>query len=172
MKDNIKKIYYWEFQSKGLTAHVASSDVGVVRVKVCFARDENFLQKLKLFYPEPEFFQDSMHNELVISAIKSYLEGDNSPIDIPWDIESTSFIFDVWKSLCKIPYGETRTYKDVASMVGVPKGARAVGQAVKRNPLLIIIPCHRVVAVNGIGGFSSGIELKKYLLNLEKKDQF
>jgi methylated-DNA-[protein]-cysteine S-methyltransferase len=148
---------------------VASSAVGVVRVKVCFARDENFLHKLKLIYPESEFFEDFRHNELAIRAIKGYLEGDNSPIDIPWGIDSTSFTFNVWKSVCKIPYGETRAYKDIASMVGVPKGARAVGQAVKKNPLLIIIPCHRVVSADSIGGFSAGIELKKYLLSLEKR---
>ena len=148
---------------------MASSDIGVVRVKVCFTRDDNFLQKLKLISPESEFLEDFRHNELAVRAIGCYLEGDNSPIYIPWGIDSTPFTFNVWKSVCKIPYGETRAYSDIASMVGVPKGARAVGQAVKKNPLLIIIPCHRVVSADSIGGFSAGIELKKYLLSLERR---
>jgi len=75
---------------------------------------------------------------------------------------------NVYRSACKIPYGETKTYKDIAVMAGAPKGARAVGQALKKNPLVIFISCHRVVAVNGLGGFNSGIDMKKYLLNLEQ----
>ena len=169
MMNKDKKIYNWEFQTKGLTTYVASSDVGVVRVKVCFKKDENFLHRFKFNYPEYEIFKDFKHNELVISSIKGYLEGNNSMIELPWDINSTPFTFNVWKSVHKIPYGETRTYSNIAYMVDSPKGARAVGQAVKKNPLLIIIPCHRVVSAEGIGGFSAGIELKKYLLNLEKR---
>ncbi|UCG67754.1 MAG: methylated-DNA--[protein]-cysteine S-methyltransferase [Deltaproteobacteria bacterium] len=89
-------------------------------------------------------------------------------MNLPWDIDATAFRDRVWKSVCTIPYGETRTYKDIAAMVGTPKGARAVGQALNKNPLLILIPCHRVVAADGLGGFGSGIELKKYLLSVEQ----
>jgi len=77
-------------------------------------------------------------------------------------------MYNVYRSACAIPYGETKTYKDVAFMAGAPKGARAVGQALKKNPLVILIPCHRVVAVNGLGGFNAGINMKRYLLNLEQ----
>ena len=168
LKSDAKKIYYWTFQSNGLTVHVASSVIGVVRVKVRFTRDENFLNELKNIASEAEFVEDFAHNELVVKAIKGYLRGSNLFIDLPWNIESTPFIYNVWKSVCKIPYGDTRSYSHIASVVGKPRGARAVGQAVKKNPLLIIIPCHRVVSINSLGGFSAGIELKRYLLNLEK----
>lgn len=170
LNQSVTNIYYWEFQYNGLTVHVASSNIGAVRVKMGFARDQNFMPELKSFLPEAEFFEDRRHNEALINIIEAYLKGDNPSIDLPWDINATPFMYNVYRSTCKIPYGETKTYNDIASMVGTPKGARAVGQALKKNPLLILIPCHRVVAVNGLGGFNSGINMKRYLLNLEQNE--
>ena len=166
--DITKKIYCWEFQYNGLTAQVASSNIGAVRVKIGFTRKDNFISELKTAVPGAELFKDFQPNEALINAIESYLKRDNPEIDLPWDITVTPFMYDVYRSACKIPYGETKTYKDIAFMAGTPKGARAVGQALKKNPLLIVIPCHRVVAVNGLGGFGAGIAMKKYLLNLEQ----
>lgn len=80
---------------------------------------------------------------------------------------ASSFQKAVWRVLRTIPYGETRTYKWVAEKAGRPCAARAVGQAVGANPLPLIIPCHRVVAVNGPGGYAGGLALKKKLLELE-----
>lgn len=163
-----KNIYYWQFQCNGLTAQVASSNIGAVRVKIGFTREENFITELRTFSPGAEFFEDYRPNETLINVIEAYLKGDNLQIDLPWDINATPFMNKVWKSVCKIPYGETRSYKDIAFMVGTPKGARAVGQALSKNPLLIIIPCHRVISSKGLGGFSAGIDVKRHLLNLEQ----
>ena len=81
----------------------------------------------------------------------------------------TTFQKQVWEELQRIPYGETRSYEDIAVAIGNPKAVRAVGQANNRNPLLIIVPCHRVIHKNGdITGFACGTEVKKYLLDLEK----
>ena len=165
---NCKNIYYWEFQCNGLTAYVASSNRGAVRVKIGFSRDQSFFTQLKSFLPKSELFEDRKHNEGLIKVIENYLRGDNQSIDLPWDINTSLFMYNVYRNACKIPYGETKIYKDIAFMVGTPKGARAVGQALKKNPLCILIPCHRVVAVNGLGGFNSGIDMKKYLLDLEQ----
>ena len=75
----------------------------------------------------------------------------------------------VWKELQKIPYGETRTYKEIAKKVGCEKGARAVGMANNKNPIPIIIPCHRVIGANGkLVGYALGLEMKEQLLELEK----
>ena len=163
-----KDIYYWEFQCNGLTVHVASSRIGAVRVSIGFARQEDFISELKSLAPAAKFFEDSKPNEALISTLEAYFKGGKPLMNLPWDINATAFRHKVWKSVCTIPYGETRTYKDIAAMVGTPKGARAVGQALNKNPLLILIPCHRVVAANNLGGFGSGIELKKHLLNLEQ----
>ena len=76
----------------------------------------------------------------------------------------------VWRALCAIPYGETRTYGEVAAAVGSPKAARAVGMANHRNPILIAVPCHRVIGADGrLVGYGSGLDMKEALLRLEKK---
>ena len=84
------------------------------------------------------------------------------------DAPSTDFQRDVWRALTAIAYGETRTYGDVALEVGRPLAARAVGQANHANPWAIIVPCHRVVAAAGLGGYGGGLEVKAYLLDLER----
>jgi len=81
----------------------------------------------------------------------------------------TEFECEVYREVLKIPLGEVRTYSDIAKAIGRPKAVRAVGQALKKNPFPIFIPCHRVVAKRGLGGFSKGVEMKKRLLELEKK---
>ena len=82
----------------------------------------------------------------------------------------TEFQQKVWRALCAIPYGETRTYGEVAAAVGSPKAARAVGMANHRNPILIAVPCHRVIGADGrLVGYGSGLDMKEALLRLEKK---
>ncbi|MGD0115311.1 MAG: methylated-DNA--[protein]-cysteine S-methyltransferase [Dehalococcoidia bacterium] len=88
----------------------------------------------------------------------------NGDIDLS---QGTEFQRRVWRALLDIPRGETRTYKQVAEQIGRPGAARAVGQAVGANPMPIVVPCHRVVAQNGLGGFGGGLPLKKRLLRLE-----
>jgi methylated-DNA-[protein]-cysteine S-methyltransferase len=82
--------------------------------------------------------------------------------------KGTEFQQKVWAALCEIPYGETRTYGEIAAAIGSPKAARAVGMACNRNPVWITIPCHRVVGSNGsLTGYAGGLEMKKFLLELE-----
>lgn len=83
---------------------------------------------------------------------------------------ATDFQRDVWRALSAIPYGQVRTYRDVATSVGRPRAARAVGNANHANPWPIIVPCHRVVAASGLGGYGGGDEVKRFLLHLEGVD--
>ena len=101
--------------------------------------------------------------------LDEYSRGDRRHFTVPLDLEEvTDFEFNVYEQLLQVPYGETVSYGELAKRVGRPKGARAVGQAVGRNPICIIIPCHRVIASNGsIGGFGGGIALKRKLLGIE-----
>ncbi|MFA5041248.1 MAG: methylated-DNA--[protein]-cysteine S-methyltransferase [Bdellovibrionales bacterium] len=80
----------------------------------------------------------------------------------------TAFQCKVWKAMTKIPFGQTRTYGALARRIGKPEASRAVGQACGANPVPFLIPCHRVVAADGLGGFSGGLDIKKMLLNKEK----
>jgi methylated-DNA-[protein]-cysteine S-methyltransferase len=101
--------------------------------------------------------------------LEEYLRGERREFDIPLAPEGTSFQQQVWKALLDIPYGETRSYKDIAVAVGNPKAMRAVGMANHHNPISFIIPCHRVIGANGsLVGYGGGLELKKKLLDLEK----
>lgn len=89
--------------------------------------------------------------------------------DLPLNPAGTEFQKAVWSALCKIPYGRVCTYKDIAEEINNPKAFRAVGTANNRNPILIFIPCHRVIGKNGsLTGYRAGLDVKKFLLNLEK----
>ena len=97
-----------------------------------------------------------------------YLEGRRKTFDVPLNTKGTKFMKQVWTALQEIPYGEVRTYGQIAQTVGKPKAARAVGMANHRNPIPIIIPCHRVIGSNGkLVGYALGMEMKEFLLKLE-----
>ena len=101
--------------------------------------------------------------------LSEYLKGERKGFDLPLLIKGTTFQQQVWKALLEIPYGETRSYKQIAVAIGNPKAVRAVGMANNRNPLLIVVPCHRVIGANGkLVGYGAGIEKKEFLLRLEK----
>ena len=101
--------------------------------------------------------------------IAEYLEGKRKVFSLPLVLHGTEFQKTVWRALQTIPYGETRSYKDIAILAGSPKAFRAVGLANNRNPISIIIPCHRVIGSNGdLVGYGGGLPLKKYLLELER----
>ncbi|HZK43453.1 MAG TPA: methylated-DNA--[protein]-cysteine S-methyltransferase [Syntrophomonadaceae bacterium] len=105
-----------------------------------------------------------------ILQINEYLSGKRTVFDLPLHLEGTEFQVDVWEALYTIPYGETRTYKEIAEQVGSPKAYRAVGMANNKNPIAIIIPCHRVIGANGkLVGYGGGIDIKARLLDLEKR---
>ena len=98
----------------------------------------------------------------------TYLEGKRREFDLPLRPEGTPFQQEVWQALLTIPFGQTRTYGEIAAQIGRPKACRAVGQANGLNPISIFIPCHRVIGTgNKLTGYSGGLALKKKLLNLE-----
>ena len=101
--------------------------------------------------------------------ITEYLKGERKVFDLTIRLRGTDFQQQVWTALLDIPYGETRSYKQIAEAIGNPKGMRAVGMANNRNPLLIVVPCHRVIGANGsMVGYGEGVEMKEFLLRLEK----
>ncbi len=109
--------------------------------------------------------------EKIIHALDSYFHGQLPILDVPLDWnQGTEFQQKVWRALLQIPYGETRSYADIAHEVKNPKAVRAVGQAVGKNPWLILVPCHRVIASSGkLGGFSCGLDIKRQLLQIESQ---
>lgn len=102
--------------------------------------------------------------------IDEFFEGKRKTFDLPLAPAGTAFQKRVWDALKEIPYGETRSYKEIAIAVGSPKGCRSVGMANNKNPIAIIVPCHRVVGSNGkLVGYAGGMDAKSFLLELEKQ---
>ena len=105
------------------------------------------------------------------NQLRAYFAGRLRTFTLPLAPVGTAFQQSVWEKLCAIPYGETRSYRDIAQSLGKPGAARAVGQANHNNPLAIFIPCHRVIGANGkLVGYGGGLHIKEYLLRLERAD--
>jgi methylated-DNA-[protein]-cysteine S-methyltransferase len=127
-----------------------------------------------VFLTKDKFFEDFevIKTPLIEKAsvqLTEYFNGKRSKFDVPLSLHGTAFQIKVWEALQTIPAGVTRSYQDIAIQVGSPKACRAVGMANKGNPLLIIVPCHRVIGKdNTLTGFAGGLAVKKYLLELEK----
>lgn len=102
--------------------------------------------------------------------LSEYFEGERTHFDIPLAPKGTDFQKQVWQALVEIPYGQTLSYQDIAKAVGKPKGSQAVGGANGKNPIAIVVPCHRVIGKNGsLTGYAGGLDKKSWLLSLEQK---
>ena len=111
-------------------------------------------------------------SDLAFNQVCEYLKGQRRTFDFPCELHGTAFQKKVWAALCQIPYGETRTYKQIAAVAGNPKASRAVGMANNRNPIMIAVPCHRVIGADGtLTGYAGGLTMKKALLELEQGQQ-
>jgi O-6-methylguanine DNA methyltransferase len=103
-----------------------------------------------------------------VPQLEEYLSGKRRTFDLPLDLRGTEFQISCWRALLAIPYGETRSYADIARAVGKPNAFRAVGMANNRNPIAIVVPCHRVIASDGtLCGYGGGLDVKRKLLELE-----
>ena len=134
---------------------------------------DNGKEILEVFYGEEKREDAEIYESPLIrktyGQINDFLEGRLKEFDLPLYFEGTDFQKKVWNALIAIPYGETRSYKDIAEKIGSPKAYRAVGITNNKNPISIIIPCHRVIGANGkLVGYGGGIDIKARLLELEK----
>ncbi|CAM3047409.1 methylated-DNA--[protein]-cysteine S-methyltransferase [Acinetobacter celticus] len=119
-----------------------------------------------------ELSEDLQHPILqeTVKQLNEYFQGQRQIFDLPLDFEGTEFQHKVWQALLTIPFGETRSYKQIAEQIGNVKAVRAVGAANGKNPISIITPCHRVVGANGkLVGFAGGLENKDILLKIENR---
>jgi methylated-DNA-[protein]-cysteine S-methyltransferase len=143
------------------------TDIG----KITIAEEDGYITHVLFSH---ENLPDSRVNETALlkdahKQISEYLKGERRSFDLPLSPSGTEFQQRVWKALTGIPYGETVTYEDIARKVGNEKACRAVGMANNRNPISLIIPCHRVIGKNGkLTGYGGGLGIKEYLLKLER----
>jgi AraC family transcriptional regulator, regulatory protein of adaptative response / methylated-DNA-[protein]-cysteine methyltransferase len=148
---------------------VATTEKGICSVKLGDRADE---LKSLLFkeFDSASFVCDDLAYQDWVQQILNFLSGSEPHLDLPLDIRGTAFQKQVWQALKKIPYGETRTYQEIASAIGRPKAVRAVGNACGSNPVALIVPCHRVLRGNGsLGGYAWGCDRKRKLLERESK---
>lgn len=153
-------MYYHVFECPLGEMLVAGNDEGLKYV--------NLQVPQKSFNIERSWVRDKYAALETEAQLNAYFEGELRDFDLTLAPEGTEFQKRVWKALIRIPYGETVSYKEIAEAIGNPSGSRAVGMANSRNPIHIIIPCHRVIGFNGkLTGYAHGLEIKSWLLDLE-----
>ena len=150
-------MYYYDF---------LESPMGLIKITT----SESALVSLSLITQADIIATPNIITDLCKTQLNEYFMNQRREFTLPLEFNGTKFQKSVWNELLKIPYGKTASYKDVAVSLGNPNASRAVGGAVNKNPLFIVVPCHRVIGSNGsLVGFALGIDKKTYLLDIEKK---
>lgn len=144
-------------------------DTEIGRIKIS-EKDEKIIGLVFSDYKkEDEIEKETELIKKAYTQLEEYLSGKRTEFNIEIEMIGTEFQKKVWKELLNIPYGETRSYKDIAIAIGNEKACRAVGNANNKNPIAIIVPCHRVVGSNGsMTGYAGGLDIKEKLLKIEK----
>ena len=169
MTSDKKKIFYRFFNYELGTLSLAATENGL-----CFVGSLNEpLSELELgiarIFPKAILIEDDIKLEIYHHQLMEYFKESRTTFTFPIDVDGTLFQQKVWRALKGIPYGETKSYGEIAAQIGQPGSYRAVGTAIGRNPLLIVVPCHRVIHKNGkLSGYRGTVEMKEKLLMLEK----
>lgn len=174
---NMKTIYLRHIETEVGVLTLASTERGICRLDFPGKSRDHILFQIERFHGPCKFWDEnisgknSLINQRAEREIDDYFDRKLKAFTVPLDVKGTEFQMGVWRELSNIPYGQTASYKDIAMAIGNPKAFRAVGGANNKNPVVIIIPCHRVVGQDGsLTGFGGGLETKKYLLDLETSD--
>jgi AraC family transcriptional regulator of adaptative response/methylated-DNA-[protein]-cysteine methyltransferase len=147
---------------------VGATDRGVSAVYLGDS-DAHLEAELRKEYPRAEIRRDNAGLAAAVSAILKHMSGREPHLDLPLDVQATAFQRRVWEELRRIPYGETKTYSEVARAIGRPTAIRAVARACATNPVSVVVPCHRVVRRDGnLAGYRWGLEVKRKLIAREE----
>ncbi len=158
----METLFYWRASSPVGPLFLAASTKGLVRLEF-----DGRVQKLN---PRTIQLQESKSALApYIRELNDYFAGERREFSFPLDLRGTEFQLACWHALLEIPYGETRSYREIAEAIGHPHAYRAVGMSNNRNPVAIVVPCHRVIASSGsLCGYGGGLEIKRKLLDLER----
>ena len=167
---HIEKIYWTFFHEQDVRFLLVATERGLCYTAVVDKELDKFKAWVMKKYRQAELIEDAERLQPYYDEFARFMCGEQQGIACPLDIKGTAFQEQVWEALKEIPYGEVVSYQYIAQRIGRKAAVRAVGGAIGANPVLIVIPCHRVIGKNGtLTGFSSGIEMKKRLLALENK---
>jgi O-6-methylguanine DNA methyltransferase len=148
---------------------LASTEKGLCRVELPGSCGRGFTGWLRAHVPGAKVVDDARANRSACQQIVEYLSGERLRFELALDLRATPFQLAVYEELLAIPYGETRSYAEVARAIGQPRAMRATGAANGANPIPLVVPCHRVIASDGgLGGFGGGLPLKRKLLAMER----
>lgn len=164
---NAQKIYCYKTRIGSLFVYLSSSEKGATRIGLALQDISDCKIFFQHFFPRAQLIKDKAPNLGLIREIEDLLWNRPNKGAFKLDFRPTHFQHAVYMAISRIPFGQKATYGEVASMLYLPGGARAVGQALRANPFPIIFPCHRIVSTAGLGGFSGGLEVKRYLLSRE-----
>ncbi len=170
LNSSTEVLYYTELDTKIGPITVASTKRGICWLNI--GCNEKTINQLRIWVKKWTNIEQILeaHNKLddIKVQLIEYFDRKRTQFDLDLDLYGTSFQKLVWKSLLTIPYGEVRSYKEIAKLINMPKSVRAVGGANHNNPISIIVPCHRVIGSNGnLVGYGGGLEIKHFLLELE-----
>lgn len=161
-------VYYTCFDTPIGQMWIASAERGVCQLSLPNKSPEPFFNWLKKTFPDASLLESFEANSNPIDELQEYLKGSLRDFSSPLDMHGTVFQKAVWEAVASIPYGETRSYADIAEWAGRPTASRAVGAANGANPLPLFVPCHRVIGRNGaLTGYGGGLSLKAWLLSME-----
>lgn len=162
-------IYYSDFEHEEGKMILAATENGLCWAGGFNETEDDMENWVKRQYPASSLLKVDHKLDRYKEAFYNYFSGHQENFNIPLDLQGTPFQVKVWDELQTIPFGETRSYSDIAERIGNPRSIRAVGTAVGRNPVLIAVPCHRIIQKNGnLGGFRAGLPLKRALLKHEQ----
>ncbi|MFB4166285.1 methylated-DNA--[protein]-cysteine S-methyltransferase [Alteribacillus sp. JSM 102045] len=165
-----KYIYYSNYSSAIGPLTIAATDYGICSLQFGEIKDVFPMMnaRVRKQHIPGKLIEDETMVKEGIHQLEEYFSHKRKTFDLPFDLYGTAFQRLVWETLQCIPYGETRSYKQIAAAIGTPKAVRAIGSANNKNPLPIFLPCHRVIGSNGnMVGYGGGLDKKKYLLQFE-----
>jgi len=171
METKNKPTLYWSLlKCKDWKFYIASTSKGLAFVGSQNKPFSELCEWAKKHFPGSPLVEDDEKLEPFVVEITQYLEGKRKTFTVPFEYVGTQFQLAVWNALSEIPYGQTKSYSDIANDINKPAAVRAVGAAIGANPVLITVPCHRVIGKNGsLTGYRGGLEMKTLLLDLEKQ---
>lgn len=162
-------IYWSQLQEPSWGLYIAATDKGLAFVGSSAGRFDELTAWAGRRFPGITLTQDDRRLAPYAAELAEYFRAERLSFTVPFDMHGTPFQQDVWKALGSIPFGQTRSYSEIAESIGKPAAIRAVGTAIGANPLLITVPCHRVIGKNGaLTGYRGGLEMKTRLLELEQ----
>ena len=160
-------VYINSFETSWGRINTAAVDDGLVFISLPGSDNSHFEHQIARLFPNCRIERGGALNEQAEEELTAYLSGKLREFTVKLHLNVTPFQKQVLDKVAAIPYGKTRTYGDIAAELGKPNASRAVGSANGRNPLPLVIPCHRVVAAAGLGGYGGGLNMKRKLLEME-----